>query len=107
MEALRRAALITAHNESVDPVERKHVTPFIVRRPERFSSALLVCPPWARRPNLRLTLNEQSDLEMLRATVEDLAASPDTPLAEDLTRFLEENPEIVALNASVAHNNVT
>lgn len=104
VEAIAREALLTAHAEAVDPVEREHVTPFIVRRPERFASAPLLCPEWARHPELRITLDEQADLDLLRAVVAELEATPHTLDGPDLLELLLDRPDLVALNQSVHHN---
>ncbi len=104
VEAIRREALITAHAESDDPVEREHVTPFIVRRPERFASAPLLCPEWARHPELRVTLDEQADLDLLRAVVEELDASPTSLDGPAMFELLLRRPDLVAINQSVHHN---
>jgi spore coat polysaccharide biosynthesis protein SpsF len=41
VEAFGLDALEAAEREAVDPYEREHVTPFIYRRPERFTLAAL------------------------------------------------------------------
>jgi spore coat polysaccharide biosynthesis protein SpsF (cytidylyltransferase family) len=58
------------------------------------------------RPDLRLTLDTAEDLALIRATFAALRPyRPDFPLVE-IIRFLDRNPMIAALNASVVHRNV-
>lgn len=103
-EAIDREALLVAHAEATDPVEREHVTPFIARRPERFRSIALPSPPWARRPEFRLTLDEADDLAMLRALADGLDRDPEDIDGPTLMNFLDAHPEIAAINAHVRHN---
>jgi len=104
VEAVSRAALVAAAAEATDPDEREHVTVFVVRRPERFAPVPLVCPEWARRPDLRLTLDEPDDLALLRAVVDGLDATPSTLDGPSIIEFLDDHPDIAALNGSVHHN---
>jgi spore coat polysaccharide biosynthesis protein SpsF len=107
VEADKRSALLDADRSATDPLEREHVTLFVARHPERFASAALECPRWARRPDVRLTLDEANDLLFLRTVVSELGASPSTPLSEDLVAFLDDRPDLRAINADVVHNNVS
>ena len=75
-EVMTAAALRTAHAEAVDPAEREHVTPFLYRRPERFSLANL-------RNDVPLgaegwTVDTAEDLEHVRAIVAAMAARGDS-----------------------------
>jgi spore coat polysaccharide biosynthesis protein SpsF len=103
-EAIAREALLTAHAEATDPVEREHVTPFIARRPERFPAVALPSPAWAQRPEFRLTLDEADDLAMLRAVADGLDRDPEEIDGPMLIAFLDAHPEIAAINRHVRHN---
>ncbi len=104
VEAIHRDALAAADAEATAPAEREHVTPFIVWHPERFASRPLECPPWARHPELRLTLDEPADLDLLRAVVHQLRATPATLRGEDVVELLLGRPDLVAINRHVEHN---
>lgn len=106
LEVIDRAALETAVLESVDPVEREHVTTFIVRRPDRFAAAPLTAPIWARHPEVRLTVDEPADLEMVRRLVDESGAGCLDLIGPSLFDFLERRPDIVAINRDVAHRHV-
>jgi spore coat polysaccharide biosynthesis protein SpsF (cytidylyltransferase family) len=103
-EAITRDALLAAHADATDPVEREHVTPFIARRPERFRAVALPSPRWAQRPEFRLTLDEADDLTMLRAVADGLDLEPEAIDGPTLMAFLDAHPEIVAINRHVRHN---
>ncbi len=67
VEAISRAALLAAAAEAVVPEEREHVTPFLIRRPERFTLASFCSGVQAGL--LRLVLDTAADLVSLRAAV--------------------------------------
>jgi len=68
-EVFSRHALERAHVEATQPLEREHVTPYLYQHPELFRLRNVEAPDWARRPDLRLTVDEMADLEMLRTLV--------------------------------------
>ncbi len=102
-EVISSAALRTALDEAADPAEREHVTPFIYRHPERFRLRNVEAPAWAARPQLRLTVDEPNDVELLRHIVAELG--PDASLREIL-ELLDTRPDIAAINADVEHRHV-
>ena len=106
-EAMRRDVLLAAAAEATAADEREHVTLFIYRRRERFDCRPAVAPMWARRPELRFTVDEEADLHLVRAVVDGLAANPETLTASHVVDFLDAHPEIAALNRSVQHRHVT
>jgi spore coat polysaccharide biosynthesis protein SpsF len=103
LEVIQRGALESAALEAHDPVEREHVTTFLVRRPERFRHAALAAPEWAWRPDYRICLDEPADLTALRAVVDALRATPESLDGRAVIAFLDANPQVVALNRSVVH----
>jgi spore coat polysaccharide biosynthesis protein SpsF len=107
VEAVRRDVLEIAAAESVDPAEREHVTLFVYRRPDRFDCRPVEAPEWARRPDLRFTVDEGADLELARAVVAGTSGTPRTLTGIEVIRFLDEHPDIAALNRAVAHRNIT
>jgi spore coat polysaccharide biosynthesis protein SpsF len=76
-------ALMTAAREGRGAAEREHVTPFIHRRPERFrlSTVPPPSPPW---PRLKLDVDDEAELEAMRALASRLPeqSAPLWPLAE-------------------------
>lgn len=99
-EVFSRAALERAAAEALLPREREHVTPYLYQHPMEFRLRNVEAPGWATWPELRLTLDEAADLEMLRA----LAARIDTDAGlRDVLGALRDAPEIAAINGQVAH----
>ncbi|HEX3087463.1 MAG TPA: NTP transferase domain-containing protein [Ilumatobacteraceae bacterium] len=66
LELVRTDCLDLAHDESRDPYDREHVTPFVYRQPNRFRLAGLVCP-FGNFSHVRLALDTNDDLDRLTA----------------------------------------
>lgn len=67
VEVVRAEALRTADRCAADPVEREHVTPFVYRRPERFTLANLRADVLAG--DERWTVDTREDLDAVRDLV--------------------------------------
>jgi len=74
VEVIDAAVLRQAADESVDPGEREHVTPFVYRRPERFKLANLSNPE--HLGDERWTVDTPDDLALVRHVVDRLGAAP-------------------------------
>ena len=107
VEVVDRDVLGLAAPEATDADEREHVTLFVYRRPDRFSCGPVVAPTWARRPDLRITVDEAPDLEVVRQVVRALGADPLAFGGGDVVRFLSAHPEIAGINREVHHRHVT
>jgi len=105
-EAITAEALLIAAREAIDQGEREHVTPFLYRRRRRFRCVPVPLPAWARRPELRLTVDESADLEVMRLLVARLQADPETLESKDAVELLAADSSIGDLNASVLHRDV-
>jgi spore coat polysaccharide biosynthesis protein SpsF len=102
-EVFSRDALTTAVRDAVEKHEREHVTPYLYQHPELFKLRNVEAPEWAVAPELRLTLDQQEDYEMLSLLFERLG--DDATLREVMT-LLEAEPEIAQINGSVVHRHV-
>jgi len=107
VEVLRRSVLETSAKEAADPDEREHVTLFVYRRPDRFACAPVECPSWARHPALRITIDEERDLEVVRSIVDGLDKDLTALRGEEILSFLIAHPDVVAINRGVAHRHVS
>lgn len=94
--ALRRSAAL-----SDDPVDRIHGSYFIHRRPDLFARAAWSAPAHQHWPDLRLTVDEPADYELVRRVFEALyPVKPDFGIA-DVIALLRERPDWVALNSDI------
>ena len=100
---------ILAKSESMtsEPLDREHVTLHIRNNPEIFSHLNLVAPPEIHWPELGLTLDEQSDFELLKLIIEHFYATKPLFSCLDVVRFLREHPELQEINSGVTRKGNT
>ncbi|PNQ95169.1 hypothetical protein C1S70_30240 (plasmid) [Azospirillum argentinense] len=102
VRAFRVAALERSSILSSDPVDRVHGSYFLARHPDLFSQAGWTADDGALRwPDLRLTVDEPADYELVRRTFETLHAENRDFRAEAVVALLRRHPDWVALNATV------
>ena len=92
-----QAAALRAAAIRADGVDRVHVTSYIYGHPEEFSVAGLVFAPAA--DDLRVTVDEQRDLEAVEGVVEELGDR--APAWRDVVAVLRRRPDLVARNREV------
>lgn len=93
------SALREADAEAADPYEREHVTPFLWRRPNRYTALYL-----DHRPNLRawrLVVDTPQDYAMARAVYDAFAPSKQIFDLAALRRLFRERPQLLAMNQAV------
>lgn len=84
-----------------DPVDRTHVSYYVYQHPEKYRLHNFEAPPEARAPELRVTLDEESDYTVMAAVFEALYPhSPDFSAAE-VVAFLTAHSKIAVLNKNV------
>ena len=97
VEVVSFSALDRAHREATEPGHREHVTQYIYRNPEKFRLAHLTQTPDLGL--LRWTVDTPADFEMVEKVFAGLAALNNNFLQQDVLRYLDQHPEIVAINA--------
>jgi len=102
-EVFSRAALERAHAEATLPHEREHVTPYLYQHPDLFRLRNVEAPAWGTWPDLRLTVDESADLDLMRRLI--CLATTETNL-QSLIDVLHDHSELVAVNADVIHRHV-
>lgn len=100
-------ALAKSESMTNAPLDREHVTLHIKRHPELFPAFYLVAPHSLQWPGLGLTLDEQSDYELLKLIIEHFG--DDHPLFSclDVIHLLRGKPEWVAINQTVRRKGET
>jgi len=102
VEVMTFAALQTAWREARSPVEREHVTPFIISRPERFRRSSVDSP--VDLSALRWTVDEPRDCEFVSRVYEALYPSNPAFTTEDVLALLHDEPELIAINQGIERN---
>jgi spore coat polysaccharide biosynthesis protein SpsF len=83
------------------PLDREHVTLHIRNNPALFPKLTLIAPPSLHWPELGLTLDEETDYQLLKKIIEKFA--PQQPLFSclEVVNLLRKNPDWVAINQAV------
>jgi spore coat polysaccharide biosynthesis protein SpsF len=66
VEGVRFSALAASAADARNPYDREHVTTFIRRHPDRFTTRTLAAPKHLRRPDVSLTVDTADDLDQVR-----------------------------------------
>jgi len=102
VEAFTRKALYRSDAFATKHSDREHVTPALYRT-GHFRVERIMPPEWAQRPDIRLTIDEQEDLDFARALLELEPRALDLG-AREIIGLLDAHPELKRLNATVSHN---
>lgn len=92
-------ALGNAWKKAVDRYQREHVTPYIYEHPDEFR--IVSVSESENHSNHRWTLDTQEDLNFIRAVYERIE-DQSSFLWRDVLMLLEQNPDVVQINRSVA-----
>ncbi|MDA3936693.1 MAG: glycosyltransferase family protein [Actinomycetota bacterium] len=103
VEVFSRQVLERAHADATLLGEREHVTPYIYQHPELFRLRNVEAPDWAKWPELRLTVDEDADIEVLREIVRLVPAESGL---RHILEVIRAHPNVAAGNAAVAHRHV-
>ena len=83
--------------------DREHVSWYFVRNPRKFRLLTLVAPPELTWPDLRLTLDEMDDFNLIdRLFMSMRRARPDFSCL-DMIAYLKKNMRLVEINSRVRH----
>lgn len=96
-----RAALEKTLDLTDDPVDRVHGSYFIYRRPDLFKLVGWDAPADMHWPELRLTVDEPADYEVVRRVYDALYLANPAFKAADVVALMRSKPDWVALNSTV------
>jgi spore coat polysaccharide biosynthesis protein SpsF len=103
VEVFSFKALEKSQQEAKLKSEREHVTPYIASHPEIFKIGNLV-RNGKDLSSLRLTLDEKTDLVLLKKIYNGLYKKKKYFVLEDILKFLEERPELLKINKKIKRN---
>lgn len=91
-----------AWKETTRDYEREHVTPYFYRNPEKFNLKELVATEPIRRPELRLCVDTEEDLALVREIFARLYVPPGRIFTtEEVIAALDKEPRLKQINARV------
>jgi spore coat polysaccharide biosynthesis protein SpsF len=102
VEVMRFSALEAAWREARLGSEREHVTPFLYAHPERFALRPFTNP--VDLSQLRWTVDEAADFELVRVIYESLYPTNPAFATDDILRLLARRPELATLNTGHQRN---
>jgi len=102
VEVMTLQALEAAALEARSPVEREHVTPYLIARPDRFRQGSL--EDSVDLSAMRWTVDEPRDLEFVRSVYEALYPANPAFTSADVLGLLRDRPELMAVNHGIERN---
>lgn len=90
-----------AHKAAQRGYEREHVTPYIYQRQDLFRLKSIEASGKLRRPDLRLTVDMEEDLKLIREIFRRLYRDGQIFHTEKVIDLLDRHPELAAINAHV------
>lgn len=105
LEIMRFSALERAWKEAIHSYEREHVTQYIIHHPDLFNLQDFESPI-GNFGNHRWTVDEEEDFEVVKKIYEHFMQELGKDYFDyrDILAFLEQNPEIMALNQKYQRN---
>lgn len=94
-------ALKKAHEAAKRDYEREHVTPYIYQHSDLFRVKSVEANGKLRRPDLRLTVDTEKDLELVREIFKRLYREGETFYISEVIDLLDRYPELVGINIDV------
>jgi len=94
-------ALKKSYSMTKKALDREHVTLHIRKNPEIFDQIHIIAPIDLRYPNLSVTLDDKSDLEVISSVVENLEYLNPLFGCKEIIEFLKNNESIANLNKHV------
>jgi spore coat polysaccharide biosynthesis protein SpsF len=99
--------LIKSANLTKKKLDREHVTLHICNHPEIFSHLNMVAPPELYWPELGLTLDEDSDYQLLKYIIEFFQQNAMTFSCLDVIKLLQSKPDLLNINQHVERKGAT
>ncbi len=84
-----------------DPIDRTHVSYYIYNHPEKYKLHNWQADASCHWPDLRVTLDEKEDYELLNIIFEKLLPRNEDFSASDVIIFLKNNPKLLEINKNV------
>lgn len=90
-----------AYNQAKAQPEREHVTIYFYRHPEIFKLESVEAQAEFYRPDIRICVDTQEDLQLVRKIFEEFSDKEGMFLAEDIIDLCSREPQILKINSAV------
>lgn len=100
-EVMTFAALKKAAGEAKEPYEREHVTPYIFEHPDLFRMEQVIAEGERFLPDLRLTVDTEEDLALVRTIFDLLYAKNPHFGIRDVLDLLKKEPKLREINSKI------
>lgn len=97
-EVLSMKALETMWKSAKKQEQREHITKYIVENPEKFKIKNFDIPKWLQRKDIRLTLDTEEDLKLIKILYSKFYKNKDKFDLKEIVDYLDKNPEIRNIN---------
>lgn len=101
VQVFSTAVLSDVASRTNDPIDRVHVSWYIYHHPRRYRLLNWVAPPDCTAPELRLTLDERSDYELLNTIFERLLPHREHFSVMDVMKIIRNEPQLLDINRHV------
>jgi len=96
--------LKVANKLGKEKYHREHVTPYIKEHSEKFKLQNIEAEGKIKRPDIRITVDTQEDLELITKIISHFDDLDFT--TEDVIDFLDRNPELLKINENIKQKEV-
>ena len=100
VEVLNFSTLKIANQQARKQRQREHVISYIYEHPEFFQIQNIQAKGILSRPDIRLTVDQQEDLDLVR-TVFQAFAEKEFLSMKQVIHFLDKHPELLLINADI------
>lgn len=101
VEIFKTSALRYVEQEIKDPAVREHVSLYFYENPELYRLSNVEASSFLRHPEYRLTLDTFDDYRVIQAIFEGLYPHKNNFDLHDIIRYLENHPEVAAMNSHI------
>ena len=101
VEVFSSQTLQSIWRQATSPYDREHVTTYVLSHPDKFHIYNLKATAELKRPNLRLTVDEEPDFVLVKNIYKALYRSDPSFSLRDIIKFLDKHPQLKQLNQDI------
>ncbi len=106
VEVFSFKSLEIAYSKAVERYEREHVTLFIYQNPKLFKINFIEAKGSLKRPDIRLTVDTEEDLSLIREIYLALNNYGNRFTTEDVLALIDGNPHLKSINNHITQKHV-